>query len=933
MWVAAGGILLALSLILETSSIPEKDLSGQGLQRGATEFGGSEIPGEDEAMDVSDGLQGGLKVSEFGGSEILEEVETTDLSEGHHRGVKLSEFGGSTIPGKDEAMNVLESLHKRHKVSTFGGSEIPGEDEATDILEEGLWKGATRSKFGGAEIPRQDKTIDVLEEHPKRQKVFKSGGSEIPVEDGATAISEEGLWDGVEVTKFARSEMPREDEAKDVSEGLQRQPKATEFRGSEIPEEDKARDVLEGLHGGAKVSKLGGFKLPGDDEATDVLEEGLQRGASLSKFGGSEISREDEPIDVLDGLHKRHKVSKIGGPEVPREDEATVILESLQRGMKTPEFRGEDEATDSVGPRSKVSQPGQTLAHREVLGTLGDGFQPWSPEEPVCRVKLDQGSVWGPNHIEVVGLLTGYDSGFLKALGRSAWGPEEQEAFGICPMETGDRGLLSSLRQVGESLADPRESRFLLLHLEEVKWEAETKLRFKVMFQEEVGESMGPPQHALLVFYRGGRDSGSNRETFLIGGEGLHPEQVICLSRGTRFLVLQGSEVLGRHGAGHLSLELSLEIRRQSHPDVPLSSREAQDLLFGFDPKCFTRMTPMVLLLVKRQPGSTSLPPLDSSFLAAGDKLDIAPYLAPSALPTLRVPEVPPSGAANTSAPSDTRRFLACLSRFVHQILSPTVDSGSAVRTRLRLDFDTMEALPHLRLNLSEEVALERLVRSEDHLVVLFPEDGRALAEDQVENWHLEGPLLQQMMDKLREVIRDLKPMPAFQANAELFRTLTAFCYLPHGITLKSDGERGPRSKIHSLLLLKALQAMRAHWRESRRAHRSTRDSSGRRSDDYCQLRDLQVDLVSTGYIILPESYNANNCAGPCRSPLSTRVSDYYSHTIFLLRMQEQGSPLDRAPCCVPVKYAQSHMVTFTSDQGLMVKVYPDMVAKACGCR
>nr|XP_003230761.2 PREDICTED: muellerian-inhibiting factor [Anolis carolinensis] len=447
------------------------------------------------------------------------------------------------------------------------------------------------------------------------------------------------------------------------------------------------------------------------------------------------------------------------------------------------------------------------------------------------------------------------------------------------------------------------------------------------MFPEEVGESLGPPQHSLLVFYRGRRDGGRNRETFLVGGEGLRPKQVVCLSRGTRFLVLQFSEVLGRRGVGHLSLELALEIRRQSHPDVPLSPREAQELLFGFDPKCFTRMTPMVLLSVKRYPGPTSHPPPRSSFLAASGRLDTVPYLAPSAFPAVGAP----LSAPNTSAPSDTRRFLACLSRFVHRVLSPAADTGSASRARLRLDFDAMEALPHLRLNLSEEVALERLVRSEDQLVVFFPEDGRALAEDQVENWRLEGPLLRQMMEKLREVIRDLKAVPAFRANAELFRTLTAFCYLP--VTSDSDGEGVPRSKIHSLLLLKALQAVRARWRESRRAHRSARDSATRRDDDYCQLRDLQVDLVSTGYIILPESYNANNCAGPCRSPLSTRVSDYYSHTVFLLRMQEQGSPLDRAPCCVPVKYAQSHMVTFTSDQGLMVKVYPDMVAKACGCR
>ncbi|XP_042335857.1 muellerian-inhibiting factor [Sceloporus undulatus] len=651
-----------------------------------------------------------------------------------------------------------------------------------------------------------------------------------------------------------------------------------------------------------------------------------------------------ENENFSEGLRTEPEVSNLRRSETPEEDEILT-------------------ASDITGPRSQVSlavvnlqdhrgghvQPGQNFAGGEALGLWARAsFQPWPqgvPEEPVCRVKLDRGSLWAPNHLEVVGLLTSYDSGFLKALSRSAWSQEELETFGLCPTEN-PRSLLSSLRRVGESLADPGESRFLLLHLEEVKWEAETKLRFKVVFQEDIEESLGPLQHALLVFYQGGREGEAMPlEKFLVGGEGLHQEQEVCLSRRTQFLVLQGSEILGRPGPGHLSFDLSLEIRRQSSEGAALSSQEAQDLLFGFDPKCFTRMTPMVLLLVKQRPGDAPLP-APSSFLAASGKLDTVPYLKPSRLPAFGVAEVPPSdsGATNLTnisvpEPTSTGRFLEALSRFVNKVLSPSGDPPSVSRVHLRLDFDTMEALPHLRLNLSEKVALEQLVQSEDHLVVLFPEDSQALMEEHVGHWYLEGSLLQQLLEKLRLVIRELKSLPSFQANADLFHTLLGFCYYPsgglgtlsHGNSRQVEGPRG-REKIHSLLLLKALQAVRARWRESKKAS-SRANRSARNQDDYCQLRELQIDLVSTGYIILPESYNANNCVGPCRSPLSTRISNYYSHTIFLLRMHEQGMPLDRAPCCVPVKYSQSHMVTFTNDQGLMVKVYPDMVAKSCGCR
>lgn len=293
---------------------------------------------------------------------------------------------------------------------------------------------------------------------------------------------------------------------------------------------------------------------------------------------------------------------------------------------------------------------------------------------------------------------------------------------------------------------------------------------------------------------------------------------------------------------------------------------------------------------------------------------------------------------ATASVLTNPGYFLETLSQFVNKVLNPSGEPPVA-QGHLLLDFDTMEALPHELLNLSEKVAFERLVQSENHLVVLFPENSQAFMERQLGQWYLEGKLLRQLLEKLHSVIQELKAMPSFQANADLFRTLLALCYYPSrgsGKFPASDSaeteETQTRRKIHSLLLLKALQVVRTRWREARkvslRANRSTQVQ-----DDYCRLRELRINLVSTRYIILPESYNANNCVGPCQSPLSTRIPDYYSHTIFLLRMHEQGMPLQRAPCCVPVKYSKSLMVTFTSDQGMIVKAYPDMVAESCGCR
>nr|XP_034976942.1 muellerian-inhibiting factor [Zootoca vivipara] len=567
------------------------------------------------------------------------------------------------------------------------------------------------------------------------------------------------------------------------------------------------------------------------------------------------------------------------------------------------------------------------------------------PEGPVCRVKVHQAGEWSRRPLEVVGLLTSYDSKFLKALSGSIWSEEDMEAFGVCPTDV-PRGVLASLQRVVAHLDDPGENRLLWLHLEEVKWEAQTKLLFQLTFHEEdAGGFLRSLQLALLIFYQGGKESGGvgTPEKFLVAGEGLHPKQVVCLSSRTQYLVLQGSAMSGRHSLGQLSFEVSLAIKRQSSNGTGLSQHETQNLLFGFDPKCFTRMTPAVLLLARLRPRVAPVILPSSSFLAANGKLDVVPYLNPSGSPTSATADVQPSPAAqpNTTsahpAPSSTGRFLAALSQFVNKVLSPSGEPPPTPGPQLRLNFDTMEALPHRVLNLSEKVALERLVQSEDPLVVLFPENSQALMESHLAHWALEGKLLWQLLQKMREVIRELAAFPSFRDHKALFHGLLAFCYYPPGVPGAgdpegtADGSRG-RRKIHSLLLLKALQVLRARWRESRkvapRANRSTQER-----EDYCRLRKLRIELVSTGYIIFPEWYDANNCAGPCRFPLSSRVPDFYSHTLFLLRVQEQGLPLERAPCCVPVRYSRSVIVTFTNDQGMKVKAYPDMVAEECGCR
>jgi len=61
-----------------------------------------------------------------------------------------------------------------------------------------------------------------------------------------------------------------------------------------------------------------------------------------------------------------------------------------------------------------------------------------------------------------------------------------------------------------------------------VKWEAQAKLWFKLVFQAEVGRSLGELQVAMLLFYLGRREGprAGRREELLAAGVGLAREQV-----------------------------------------------------------------------------------------------------------------------------------------------------------------------------------------------------------------------------------------------------------------------------------------------------------------------------------------------------------------------------------------------------------------------
>ncbi|KAJ7424479.1 anti-Mullerian hormone [Willisornis vidua] len=562
-----------------------------------------------------------------------------------------------------------------------------------------------------------------------------------------------------------------------------------------------------------------------------------------------------------------------------------------------------------------LSEPGARCLPED--GWALSSPHPWplgGLEGPVYRVKVEQDGL-SPRQLEVVGVLTHYESRFIKALRRHrGWHGPSLRTFGLCP--AGEAGAAAHpLQRIHRHVLEPGPQRFLVLHLEE----AEPR-------SVSVREWLFPGQWPQCP-----------RAT----GEEIFTGEIprLCLSEDTQYLVLGAAAGSVNRDPEQLRFSASLTIRG-GEGGAPLPSTEVQKLLFGSDDKCFTRMTPVLLLLAKawqEEEEEEALAP--SSYLSALGMVDTAPYppLSPAQAGTEQLPTPTAPGQANTSspAPGSSSHFLGILTRFIRQLLSNSSEPPPQPGSHHRLDFQAMETLPHQVLNLSEEATLERLVQSEEPSLLLFRQDSGAVLEQHLGHWQPEGPVLELLTAKLRGLIQELRDIPDFQANTALFQQLLSFCYYPRGEAEGEAGEGEPGEgaggsrKLHTLLLLKALQSVRARWQERRKVQRQHRSARPR---PYCRLQELTIDLRDREFIVMPAEYAANNCEGPCKLPLSTRVSSYYAHTVMLLGVQERGSPLQRPPCCVPVSYSDQLIISLTAD-GMEIRNFPNMVAKECGCR
>ncbi|XP_062967261.1 muellerian-inhibiting factor [Cynocephalus volans] len=553
---------------------------------------------------------------------------------------------------------------------------------------------------------------------------------------------------------------------------------------------------------------------------------------------------------------------------------ALVLVAMALLGAETP--REEESATSTGG----------LIFHQDWDWLPPDLWPPGSLRDPLCLVTLDRASNWSGAPLRVVGALSSYEQAFLEAVQQAHWHPRDLATFGVC--SPGDRqAALPPLRRLGSWLGEPGGQQLLVLHLVEVTWEPTPSLRF----QEPPAGGASPLELALLVLYPGPGPE------VTVTGAGLPGAQNLCPSRDTRYLALAVDRPAGAwRGAG-----LSLTLRPRGN-GVSLSTAQLQALLFGADPRCFTRMTPVLLLLPR--PGPAPLP--------AHGQLDTVPFPPPRPSPE---PEERPLSADP---------FLETLTLLVRALRGPPTRASPA---RLALDPDALAGFSQGLVNLSDPAALERLLDGEEPLLLLLPPaaatagDPAPPQDPAAATWA--GGLARRVAAELQTAAAELRGLPGLPpAAAPLLARLLALC------------PGGPGGPLRALLLLKALQGLRAEWRgqDPRGPTRAQRSAGAAAATGPCALHELSVDLRAERSVLIPETYQANNCQGACGWPQSDRNPRYGNHVVLLLKMQARGAALARSPCCVPTAYAGKLLISLAGER-IRAHHVPNMVATECGCR
>lgn len=134
-------------------------------------------------------------------------------------------------------------------------------------------------------------------------------------------------------------------------------------------------------------------------------------------------------------------------------------------------------------------------------------------------------------------------------------------------------------------------------------------------------------------------------------------------------------------------------------------------------------------------------------------------------------------------------------------------------------------------------------------------------------------------------------------------------------------------AQYRSVLLLKALQTVLSIWEVERTQRAARADEDGQATPQMCRLQSLIVSVRR--YFVEPSVAKINNCEGSCSFPLSTNTNN---HVVLLNSHIEDGHPVNRSPCCVPLEY-DDLLVIELEDKASATTFKTNVVATKCECR
>lgn len=111
-------------------------------------------------------------------------------------------------------------------------------------------------------------------------------------------------------------------------------------------------------------------------------------------------------------------------------------------------------------------------------------------------------------------------------------------------------------------------------------------------------------------------------------------------------------------------------------------------------------------------------------------------------------------------------------------------------------------------------------------------------------------------------------------------------------------------------------------------------------SETACKMKHLHVSFRDLGWedwVIAPEGYDANYCEGRCSFPLHAELNAT-NHALVQTLVKVVGDVADETEvppnaCCAPIDLATIPVLYYSFDNNIVLKKYPMMIVKTCGCQ